>query len=1084
MSDKLYKISLTHLLQWILKEEKEGKIFGIYKEQFFEPLSDDPFRMYRYGQLLETPLGVAAGPHTQLAQNIITAWLTGSRYIELKTVQTLDELEVSKPCIEMEDEGYNCEWSQELKIRESFDEYLNAWILLHILRDKFGFSNEEEQGFIFNISVGYDLQGILKPNVQWFLDKMNNCEVELNQKLDEISRIYPRVKELRIPSKISDNVTLSTMHGCPPDEIESIATYLMKERKLNTAVKLNPTLLGPDKLRYILNEKLGYETVVPDEAFEHDLKFPDAVRIIKNLQKVAEENNVEFGLKLTNTLESKNNTKELPKNEEMVYMSGRALHPISINLAALLQNEFNGNLDISFSAGVDAFNISETVKCNLKPVTVCSDLLKPGGYTRTLQYLENLRKNFALAGVDSLEDFVIHGSGETGLREAALKNLNDYAERVLNEKRYAKKYFKYENIKTERELTPYDCIHAPCIEACAISQDVPDYMYYTSRGEFDKALQTILKANPLPNITGMVCDHLCQAKCTRINLDNPLLIREIKRFNAEKGDSLVKLESKESNGLSVAVIGAGPSGLSAAYFLILEGFDVTVFEEKQYAGGMVSGAIPVFRIDEERINDDIERLRELGVKFKFNQKIDNREFENIRAGYNYVFVGVGAKKGKKLKIKGEELPWVFDQLEFLAQTRTGEKIDLGEKVLIIGGGNSAMDAARTAKRITGDKGKVVVVYRRTKNEMPADKEEIEALIDEGIEIIELASPLELYEDNGKRYLKCIKMELRGVDDSGRPKPKAVDGSEFDLQTDTVITAIGQDIEIDFFPEEKISIDEITKETQIENVFAGGDLVRGADSLINAIADGKYAAGEIIKRAQKDFEFEPAPVEKEISMTEIQAKLAERKYGIELPVIPPEARLSFELVHPLMSEEDAIAEADRCLFCNDVCNICVSVCPNISNIGVDFEIEDVKVPILNNGKISGDKTFRISQKHQIINIGDFCNECGNCYTFCPTNGAPYKTKPKFYLTEDSFNKEDNCYLLKGNKLTYKKNNKTETLILSDSKYIYESDFIKVEFDKDNYNIINFKNSDSNHNLDKAMEMILLYKNLKDNALFNG
>ncbi len=1083
MSDKLYKVSLSKLLKWILTEEKEGKIFGIYKEQFFTPLKDDPFKFRRYNQLLETPVGVAAGPHTQLAQNIVTAWLTGSRYIELKTVQTLDELEVSKPCIEMEDEGYNCEWSQELKIRESFDEYLNAWILLHILRDKFGFS-DDERGFIFNISVGYDLEGILKPNVQWFLDKMNNCEPELQQKLDEIYALYPKVLDLKIPHRISDNVTLSTMHGCPPDEIESIATYLMSERKLNTAVKLNPTLLGPEKLRFILNEKLGYKTVVPDEAFQHDLKYDDAIKIINNLLAVAKKNNVEFGLKLTNTLESENNTKELPKNEEMVYMSGRALHPISINLAAVLQNDFNGKLDISFSAGIDAFNVSDTLKCNLKPITVCSDLLKPGGYTRTVQYLENLRNDFKSAGATTVEEFIILSAGKTDLLQASLENLNEYAEKVLTIDRYGKSFFKYENIKTERELTPYDCIHAPCIEACAISQDVPDYMYYTSKGEFDKALEVILSANPLPNITGMVCDHLCQSKCTRINLDNPLLIREIKRFNAEKASGEIEVVPKSPNGISVAVIGAGPSGLSAAYFLALEGFNVQVFEEKSKAGGMVSGAIPTFRIDESRISDDVTRIEKLGVKIFYDYKINKQKFDEIKSSHDYIFLGVGAKKGKKLNIKGEEFSWVFDQLEFLAETRNGNKINLGNKVLIIGGGNSAMDAARTAKRIVGKNGDVKVVYRRTKNEMPADKEEIEALLAEGIEIVELTAPLEIIEKDGKRFLKCTKMKLSGIDKSGRRKPVPVENSEFSIETDSIITAIGQDLEIDFFPEEKILVDNITHETQIENVFAGGDLVRGADSLINAIADGKYAAGEIIKRANKDFDFNKTVVRKEITLSQIQSKLAHRKYGEEIPVIPVEQRLSFELVHPLLSDEQAVNEAERCLYCNDVCNICVSVCPNISNIAVDFEIEDIKIPTTAG---TGHNTFRISQTHQIINIGDFCNECGNCYTFCPTNGAPYKTKPRFYLSEESFLKEDNCYFLNGDTLKHKSNGKISSLTENPEKFVFVADGLQAEFDKEDYSLLNYKFPNGNaENIDftKIIEMIVLYKNLKNNSILNN
>ena len=377
-----------------MPRKKKEEFFGLYKENLFTPDKKDPFRFKRYGQLLETPVGVAAGPHTQLAHNIIASWLCGARYIELKTVQTLDEIDVTKPCIDMEDEGYNCEWSQELKIEDSFDEYLNAWILIHVLKHKFGL-NMNEPGFIFNLSVGYDLKGILNENVQWFFNKMNDSSQELKEKIKILKPLYPAIDEITIPSRLSDNITLSTMHGCPPDEIERIGKYLIEERKLHTAIKLNPTLLGQDELRYLLNEKLGYEITIPDEAFEHDLKYPEALTMIKSLSKLAEENGVEFGLKLTNTLESLNSTNWLPEKEKMVYTSGRALHPLTINLAKKLQTDFNGELDISFSAGVDAFNVSDTLACNLKPITVCSDLLKPGGYLRLLQYLDELRKEFS-----------------------------------------------------------------------------------------------------------------------------------------------------------------------------------------------------------------------------------------------------------------------------------------------------------------------------------------------------------------------------------------------------------------------------------------------------------------------------------------------------------------------------------------------------------------------------------------------------------------------------------------------------------------------------------------------------------------
>ena len=226
-NDKFYPTPLSKLLPIILKQLNNKEVLGLTSELFFKPQTTDFFKMNYLGHKLDNPIGVAAGPQTQLAQNIIVAWLAGARFIELKTIQTLDELNISKPCIDMQDEGYNCEWSQELKIHQAFNEYLNAWIIIHILADKLNF---DKIGTIFNMSVGYDLQGIMKPNVQWFFDKMTDASNELAHKIELIKNIYPNIINLNIPAQITDNITLSTMHGCPPDEIEQIAEYLIKEK--------------------------------------------------------------------------------------------------------------------------------------------------------------------------------------------------------------------------------------------------------------------------------------------------------------------------------------------------------------------------------------------------------------------------------------------------------------------------------------------------------------------------------------------------------------------------------------------------------------------------------------------------------------------------------------------------------------------------------------------------------------------------------------------------------------------------------------------------------------------------------------
>ena len=326
MSDRFHPISMEQLTDWVFTElEEKDSLFNVPRSAFFVPKADDRFRLHKYGVDLDTPFGVAAGPHTQMAQNIIVSWLVGARLIELKTIQTLDELDVSKPCIDVEDEGYNVEWSQELKVFESFDEYLRAWVLIHALHHKFGWHGERP-GMVFNMSVGYNLEGMLKPNVQWYFDTMADASDYLPAFVDIVAERYPAVREIDISSQLSDTITLSTMHGCPPDEIEKISLYLLEERGLHTSVKCNPTLLGADRVRGIINDALGFDDVpVPDEAFGHDLKYVDAVPMFHNLRRVAAAEGLTFGLKLTNTLEV-DNWRTVFDKDEMMYLSGRALH--------------------------------------------------------------------------------------------------------------------------------------------------------------------------------------------------------------------------------------------------------------------------------------------------------------------------------------------------------------------------------------------------------------------------------------------------------------------------------------------------------------------------------------------------------------------------------------------------------------------------------------------------------------------------------------------------------------------------------------------------------------------------------------
>ncbi|MDD2562655.1 MAG: putative selenate reductase subunit YgfK [Salinivirgaceae bacterium] len=1055
-SDRFNPISASHLMRLIVKEYKRNDtIFGIPKSQFFRPLKTDAFRLNRFGQLLENPIGVAAGPHTQLSQNIVVAWLTGARYIELKTVQTLDNLTISKPCIDMYDEGYNCEWSQELTIEETVGQYVDAWVVIHYLKDLLQISDSGNRGFIFNMSVGYNYEGILKPNVQYFFEKMNNAKELIEERVAAIKKIYTPPKAVVIEAQISNNITLSTMHGCPPDEIEKIGRYLIADKKLHTTIKLNPTLIGKERVNEILKES-GFPTDVPDEAFEHDLKYADAIQIIKNLQQLANETGVEFGVKLTNTLESMNNRNVFPENEKMMYMSGRALHPLSVNTAALLQREFEGNLDISFCGGATANNIYSLVSGGLFPVTVCSDILKPGGYMRLSQYISNLRGKAISTGATDIDSLIYDNSSQSNLshNEIQVKNIEQYAKEINKNREYSRKTIQDPNIKTDKPLGYFDCIFAPCEDTCPTNQNIPNYNYYTSIEKFDKAAEIIRQTNPFPKTTGMICDHLCQTKCTRINYDNPVLIRDIKRFIAEQENTTkINPQNKTANKRSVAIIGAGPSGLSCAYFLAKAGFKVTIFESKTLSGGMISGVIPAFRLTDKAIADDITKIEALGVEINQNTPIDAKKFNELKSSYNYTYIAAGAQKSATLKINGLETNGVLDPLQLLEDVKQNKIKNIGKKIAIIGGGNTAMDVARTALRLVGNDGKVTIVYRRTIKEMPADQGEIKAVMKEGVQIMELTAPENIISKNGKiTALACSRMKLGDRDESGRRRPVKIENSEFNIEVDALIPAVGQELAFDFGFKKAPDASSGSYETEIKNVFMGGDALRGASTAINAIGDGRKVAQHIIDLEGIDFETKPTNFREPKSYEwHLEQRALVRKPTV-IEELPLNDRKNFKIVTPTLTKRQAIAEASSCLLCDEFCSICTTVCPNLANVTYQIEpatytIQEATNSQNGNTDIKSTGSFKITQQYQILNIANFCNECGNCATFCPTSGAPYLDKPKIYLTKSDFDKAQNGFYLQHEEdkqiFMGKKEGKEFTLTVINKGYIYEDSTVKAE-----------------------------------------
>jgi putative selenate reductase len=1077
--------SFETLLQWIIDEyQTKQSIFGIHKSLFYKPQANNRYGRELFGSYLATPVGPAAGPHSQLTQNIISTWLCGARFIELKTVQDNDELDIGRPCIDMDDEGYNCEWSQELKLEQSAWEYIKAWAIIHILPQILGWEPELPVGTIFNLSVGYNLEGILKPTMQEFITRMKDATDEIGQIQAVIAKKFPQFSSVVIPVKISNNVTLSTMHGCPPEEIGRIARYLLEDKKFHTTVKLNPTLLGREIVLGVLNDTLGYTDIdIAQTVFDHDLKYPKAVELIKMLREVAANEGLFFGVKLTNTLAMTNYKNYLPGPE--MYMSGRALYPLALQLFTKLMEEFDYDLNVSYSAGADALNVSNILVSGALTITVASDLLKPGGYANMVQYLEQINKDMEDWGADDLYDFA--HARRYWLPRVAAESLTDI--------RYKKSYHEQGLPKVSSSLTKFDCIAAPCMEQCAVCQDIPGYAHAIVEGDYNRALDIIMDRNPLPATTGYVCTHLCQNKCNRNNNDQPVAIRALKRFAAEYGRVVINAAAEFAN--SVAIVGGGPSGLGAAAELARNGVKVTVFEARSRAGGMMAIA-PEFRVPPYVVDQDVERIMQMGVEFKFNERIANKPEQLLKQGFDAVYIACGFPNDAEFKIEGRNGQGVYGALELLELAASGNTPYLGQKAVVIGGGNTAMDAARTAARLTGQP--VTVVYRRTRNEMPAIEEEIEALLFEGNVIEELATPERIILKDGRVTGLIASRNILGAADSdGRRKPVAVPDSEYEIPTDAVIIAIGQSNDkllfkgssVELKKNGGINVDK-TQATNVCGVYSGGDTVRGPEIVIRACADGIEAAKTIcgqlgIENTRKVSEFVTVD---EAEISTLKAARCRKTFQNHEQAIPADARNSFDLVEHTFTEEVARREAARCLQCTSFCDKCVEVCPNRANFtyqlpaAINWEIPVIK---LRHGEMTKTETqlFAINQTRQVAHIDDLCNECGNCASFCVHQGRPYLDKPRVFFNKAVFDAEkDNAFYFNGKTISRRDNGQTSQLKIAVKTLTYSDDRLTVVMDSE----LKFKSVKTNKKITatvsmaNAAEMLALYKGIHNSAAY--
>ena len=936
------------------------------------------------------PLGPAAGPHTQIAPNLVAAYLSGARVFELKTVQQNDHLDIDKPCIDALDEGHNVEWSTELTLDQACREYLNAWLAINLLARLW---SHKPADFIFNMSVGYTLEGIMSEKMDAFIEGMRRPEAGeyWDKSIEELLAFIESPTFIRVfgqtalerarsiaehmPVRPVHSVTLSTMHGCPPDEIERIGRYLIEEKGFDTYIKLNPTLLGYEKTRDIL-DRLGWtDIVLRKESFEHDLQFDMALELIQKLSEAASARGRRFGIKLSNTLANVNNSAFLPGGER--YMSGRALFPVTIQLAAKLARALpDFPARFSFCGGVSAFNAPELIRAGLGPLTIATDLLKPGGYQRISHMVKDV-----LAAIQSAPE------------KPDADALDALAEGVF-EVPYYRKDWKEGRASIDGELPLFDCFAAPCVEACPVRQKAPAYIAATGSGDADRGLAIVLSDNALPAITGVLCDHVCQEHCSRVDYEGSVRIRDMKLATVRAADGELATEAKAAwprgDGERTAVLGAGPAGLSCAWHLARHGQKVVVFEKNAVPGGVPSTIIPSFRIAREDIEADIARLEKLGVEFRFGVNISSPK-ELKSEGFGTIVIAQGAHQTRELKLKGGGVH-VVHALDFLGlcMSDSPSRYEGTRRILVIGGGNTACDAVRLATRIPGVQS-VHWSYRRTRREMPADREEFALALGETLReanthnaaedsatatdtraasgtddnladraFLELTLP----ESVAPGVVTLRRMKLGEKDASGRHSPVPTDET-LDLPCDLIIAAVGEKPDAAFLAAFGVEVgknglpevDAKSMESTTPGVYVCGDSRRGPSSIIAAEADGRAAAYSILEKQG----------------------LMHATDDYRAPAWPPKSRATRGKILESLAPDDpnfAAREAERCLSCDSACLRCVEVCPNRANMVLET-----------------DRNF--DQPAQILHIDRLCNECGNCGLFCPWKGEPYHGKPTLF-----------------------------------------------------------------------------------------
>lgn len=868
MSDMQRPLPFEKLMALLLEEYgATGSVFGI--DKFYHA---GRARLPIFGMRIENPVGPAAGPNTQMAQGIIAAYLSGARFIELKTVYP-ENRDSNKPYVFTDGLTLNCDGKGGLPIDEAFGEYVKAWYAIKLLSTSFELGVPE--GFVFQMSVGGNSDDLKSEKMNSFIEGLKSaeytpvwreCENWARAHMDEFDGI-DNTYISDISANISSSVTFVPDPELSAEEIEECGKYLIEEKRLNTFIRLSPELLGYYSVRGTLDIN-GYENIEIDkDYFDSFVSYEDLKPVLLRLQSAADSIRRDFGVKVCGGLKVSDCGDEKVKGG---FLTGRTLFPIAFSLAEKIANDFGGGLRICFAGGVDSFTAVKLFNAGIWPITAVSEFIRPGGLLKLKHIAESVSKcdyaqfsGILTSDLPDIEKELYSGGKYKNVVSGSVK-------------------------KIEGPIPQVNCFKAQCKAACPLGQDIPYITRLIKNEKSLEALRVIFERNPLPFTTETLCPHPCMDSCSRRFYECPIHINK-ENYKAAKNacfDFLDETELRSRAGEPIAVVGCGPSGLATACFLARQGANVTIFDKAQRPGGAVVKYIPKFRIDDSDIEWDTTLIQALGIDMELETEITSLK-ELREKGFEKIVLAIGAGSQKPLKFAfGKSVP----ALELLEKFRNGSETleeEIMGNVVVIGGGHSAVAVARCIKRLSAVD-RVTVVYDRSESEMTASPDEIAAMKHEGIFVAPNLIPSGIRGGN----LFCHKSELGEPDEKTGIRPVVDTGEKEKLAADIAINATGEECDSPL-------LDEMDSATYLVG---------------NANFNRTEIISEVIADAQK-----------------LTKKMAHCHFDKYLPDNEAGDTDFLEKRGKLCGDCSKCTEGERCLECETVCGFCAESCPSRANM---------------------------------------------------------------------------------------------------------------------------------------------------------